>query len=682
MQGYQSNYQWTNGFMYGKNAYDYGSIEHYNLLGFSSNGKDTISVVQSSFKDYLSKYPNELPGSNLGQRSFLSTLDKQMTYGYLARCYNRAGSFSGPFWDIAPFGGCAVLCGTSYRQRLVSCRSSKGVCLPDWQCPKPKPAIFQSCELSAGNLQITFDDANWGDVGGVMDNVAFYDHYDWLIWSGYPFAGASDGNSFSGSLSTGPGKDSSSSGTGRYLMFYNIFPTKPGDQAWYESPVLGTTNAASCQVSFSWFIAGGNNKLQVHLSWCGDCKQDKVLWTGTSISNSWSQQSVTIPAFSSDVRLRFVAIAGSQLNSFVGLDNIVFSSSCIRSKNSTLPTGNMSYPYPPPVLSCAVINVQKAAVKLSLLSIILIAVGGGVFLLICVCAFECLWRRRKYKLILKADPNKKSKRAAKAHRRLSAMNVTNLNQMTRRTSTHRVESVYRMAPQMARDARETIRRMSFVTEPAADPRASAGQLAQRTGPDGRPLFHRNMSIASTGDQQRGSIARQPSIRTSRMGRRRSSLRMSFTDVAEAVEETGFLDRIASVSNFFRGKASGPKRASVTESAASSTRNPVSSSRPNVKRENSVAIETQEGMRNWLGRSDSVVAHWLRRDSMSKEIPRRLSNNSCMPGSNRSTIDNHASSYRSYRHSRSQSSVSAMSENKDAEGLDVLKEEIDEDFPGV
>jgi len=141
-----------------------------------------------------------------------------------------------------------------------------------------KPPVRIPCELYTDNLVVSFDEENLWDVGGMMDNVVFYDQFDWYLWNGYPPNLNPTGISFQGAISKGPGQDTS--GAGRYLLFHTFPPVQPGDQAWYESPVIETKQATPCSVSFSWWVAGGDASISVELASCSNCKQRKVLWTG------------------------------------------------------------------------------------------------------------------------------------------------------------------------------------------------------------------------------------------------------------------------------------------------------------------------------------------------------------------------------------------------------------------
>jgi len=490
--GYMLNFMWIPGlFAYGDFDYDFGSIMHYATMTFSKGSAPTLQPIKPQLQQYTNKYPNDLPRGQIGQRNFLSTLDKKMTYSYMSECASTQVLKNPVFyqgdWVTAPFGGCAVLCdGASYRQRLVSCQlggSPTGACLPESSCSQPKPPVFTPCELTSGALSVTFDEENWGNVGGMMENVAYYDQFDWLVWRDYPPKISADGQLSDGIISLGPGVDASQNGTGRYLLFMSVYPARSGDQAWYESPVVGTNNSDSCWIQFSWFLTDKTGSLQLQAVSCLLCNSKRVLWKAPRVSNAWAQQSVTIPSGKEKVKLRFIATAGQQANGFIGLDSIVFSEGCIRSNLqnivANLPiNGSLSYPYPDQDPNCVYINPNHPGFVWTVQIILAVTFGGAVCCCCTLLTGEYFIRRRKYKKILKSLTASR-KEIKKAASRLNSMTPGNVVTMAHQTTMIRTQTATAILPVVA----SSVQRLSAISGVKKDDLTPF------------PRFHRNKSFA-------------------------------------------------------------------------------------------------------------------------------------------------------------------------------------------
>jgi len=125
------------------------------------------------------------------------------------------------------------------------------------------------------------------------------------------------------------------------------------------------------------------------------------------------------------VRLRFVGQAGKASTSFVGLDNIQFTENCIRLNRADVvdllsTDGNMTYPYPEPILSCAYINVQKPEFWTTQ-HIVAVAVGGGLGLCICIGVIELVWMVREHRKKVAAHIAKRHARQAVTGKDMSTM---------------------------------------------------------------------------------------------------------------------------------------------------------------------------------------------------------------------------------------------------------------------
>eukprot|EP00639_Heterosigma_akashiwo_P013361 CAMPEP_0206376080 /NCGR_PEP_ID=MMETSP0294-20121207/9260_1 /ASSEMBLY_ACC=CAM_ASM_000327 /TAXON_ID=39354 /ORGANISM="Heterosigma akashiwo, Strain CCMP2393" /LENGTH=795 /DNA_ID=CAMNT_0053824119 /DNA_START=101 /DNA_END=2485 /DNA_ORIENTATION=- len=342
IDGYEDMFEKKHGELQGVHPYDYGSLMHYPVNGFTTDrGKQTIKAKSSKLQAYKKQYPNDLPDGVIGQRIMMSTIDKQMGYTYLSGCHednNLVGSAENnePQWHTSPWGGCAAQAscdgGPAFRERFVTCRQS-GKCVGESLCDAAeKPPTRQPCEFAPHNLNVTFDEPFLGDVGVPLSNTLFYDQLDWQVWSG-PLPKLLSGNTFSMDFhSAGPQGDASEMGEGRYLWFSGRSPTKQNDQAWYETPVVSTTSTVPCTIDFDWFVHGNSGELRVELVSCSDCQNRQIVWASRGTRGQWAHASVSLPVVhDSKARVRFTAVRGGQGKySNVGLDNIAFSPSCTR----------------------------------------------------------------------------------------------------------------------------------------------------------------------------------------------------------------------------------------------------------------------------------------------------------------------------------------------------------------
>mmetsp|Transcript_19225 Transcript_19225/g.25325 ORF Transcript_19225/g.25325 Transcript_19225/m.25325 type:complete len:809 (-) Transcript_19225:230-2656(-) len=399
IEGYTYQFDEVTDQLYNNHPYDYGSIMHYPADGFTNSG-NSISVVSSEFNSYLENYPNELPEETLGQRTFLSTIDKQMGYTYLNYCVDDS-STSSYTWKTGEWGGCEPQCPVSYRQRMVFCRH-QGECVDDSLCDaSTKPATRKLCELGPGITNITFEEANDWDKGVPMQNVPYYDQFDWYLWQGYPADLTTNAKTIVGDLKFGPGVDADGNEDGHYLWFTSQNPSKLADEAWWESPIVATTNSEKCEVTFSYFIGGKRGRLQMYAVPCTDCTSAKEIWYTTNHKNEWTQKTVEVPQYSDDdVRIRFVAHRGVDGNGEFGLDNIIFSAGCVRSDidatlNATMlnTTSPMSSPY---VLDPNCIYYAVEGFVWGTFEIAVVACAAFICLLILICTLECFLRCRKW----------------------------------------------------------------------------------------------------------------------------------------------------------------------------------------------------------------------------------------------------------------------------------------------
>jgi len=397
LEGYTSQYDEVTGHLYGEHEYDYGSLMHYPQDGFSDNGEDTIDVIESEFASFIEKYPNELPDGEVGQRFFLSTIDKQMGYTYLDHCENQY-SGTGYEWSVGMWGGCEPQCPVSYRQRVVHCRYW-GNCVNETLCdPTTRPDSRMSCELGPGATTVTFEGNNSANVSSPMQNVPLYDQFDWYLWEGYTANLIYSGNTIDGENQDGPGTDADGHENGHYLWFTCQDPATSYDEAWYESPIVATTNEDLCTVTFSYFITGKSGKLQVFIVPCSDCSMDEEIWSSASYSghqaNVWNSVSIEVPEYADDdVRLRFVAHCGSSGTPDFGLDNLGFSAECARSEVPDFPTDiSISSPY---VLDFNCIYIPPEDFSWGAMEIGLLAAACVIFVCLSVGIIECIIRRRK-----------------------------------------------------------------------------------------------------------------------------------------------------------------------------------------------------------------------------------------------------------------------------------------------
>jgi len=610
MVGYESSYEMTHDYHYGAHDYDYGSVMHYPQLGFSHNGRDIIVPNQENFKLYKEKYPNELPGGEIGQRYFLSTIDKQMSYTYLAGCNDDPRQIDNdeaePSWDAAPWGGCNPQCeGASYRERLVSCRLN-GVCQSEDSCnANTKPPMRQSCELSPGNLNVTFDEENWWEAGGMMQNVAMYDQFDWYIWSSNPAELHSSGERFTGELKNGPGGDASDSGEGRYLWFSSWTPLDKGDQAWFESPVVATTNKEKCEVSFHHFIAGKSGKLQIELVSCDDCLDRQVVWSTTKRGTQWLQATVVLPETDSKVRLRFVAVRGEKKLGNIGLDNIIFTEGCIRSDLEGVVSNltsqgladTLEYPYQLDTY-CTYIVPQEFT--WTFLKIVAVAVSSAFCCLFSCAAIECIHRKRQLKKTLNSS-TVSAEDVRRAERVLKQMNARAFSTILQKETSHRVGSVRHLGRAVEKSARESFR---FATSFREQPEP---ELPNKTS-----VFHRSKSVY-------GNQIPVSSVPQSKKGSVRFNESMG--NVMDFADDTGLMNRLPIirkfVPNFIREEfeerrdynfGNSVYKISSRDINADTLHTPVQNSSvpfsfkvPSKRK--SLVITTQEGMMDWVEEDD-------------------------------------------------------------------------------
>mmetsp|Transcript_12856 Transcript_12856/g.16892 ORF Transcript_12856/g.16892 Transcript_12856/m.16892 type:complete len:769 (+) Transcript_12856:220-2526(+) len=419
LEGYTSQYKEVKGERYGKHDYDYGSLMHYPAEGFArESGKNTIEPVEDAFEAYLERYPNELPSGTIGQRFFLSTIDKEMGYTYLGQCQdtNENDYYTlDPEWFVGPWGGCEPQCPTSYRQRNVFCRA-QGKCLNDTICDLTmRPASRRSCELGPGITNVTFEENQWGDVGVPMQNVPLYDQFDWYLWSGYPAKLKNDGNAIDGSKEEGPGTDADGEVNGRYLWFSSQAPSRWNDEAWYESPIVATRNTELCEVIFSYFMTGKAGSLKLVAVPCSDCTTVKQIWKTTSHTNQWKEITVQVPQFYEDIRLRFIAHRGESGTAEFGLDNIYFSAGCVRPEEEIEPVqwnSSMTSPY---VLDHDCIYISELGFILTWLFLVQIGFAGLCGCCCCFGIYECHVRIQKVK---QAKTNMKDVESHEEHHKL------------------------------------------------------------------------------------------------------------------------------------------------------------------------------------------------------------------------------------------------------------------------
>jgi len=333
LSSYTVNYEEVTGKSYAAHPYDYGSLLHYPVTG---SGGAAISVVDAEFDSYLEVYGNNLPDETLGQRYFMSSIDKTMGYTYMGHnCVDNdadIGDSSAYEWDVGEWGGCEAQCPLSFRQRGVYCRLN-GECQLDSACnATERPVSRKPCELSAETRNVTFDENRWADKGVPMQNVGLYDQFDWYLHRGHPIDFSGDQDSIEGISSRGPGVDGDGNTDGHYVWFTSMRPAVENDEAWFESPIIRTDGEEACTVDFKFFNAGEHGFLTVETVSCDDCGDTNQLWRSSKgVRNSgWQDKSLTVSAETTDVRLRFVANRGNDGTGEIGLDNIVFGEGCYR----------------------------------------------------------------------------------------------------------------------------------------------------------------------------------------------------------------------------------------------------------------------------------------------------------------------------------------------------------------
>mmetsp|Transcript_2587 Transcript_2587/g.3681 ORF Transcript_2587/g.3681 Transcript_2587/m.3681 type:complete len:888 (-) Transcript_2587:496-3159(-) len=531
--GYEDSYAMVHDGHYGAHRYDYGSVMHYPPLGFAVGDENIIEVVEKEFKSFKESYPNELPKGSIGQRFFLSTIDKQMSYTYLTGCFDdrSSGQAEEPSWVSAPWGGCNPQCnGPSFRERLVSCRLN-GECRPEPACNHTaKPPTRQSCELAPGNLNVTFDESSWWEVGSMMQNVPMYDQYEWNIWSGNPAEITTSGEQYTGERTEGPGGDASESGEGRYLWFSSWNPLKEGDEAWYESPVVTTTNDDPCEISFHYFIAGRSAKLKLELVSCDDCWDRTVVWSSSKRDTEWMQITVQLPVIDDmEVRARFVGQRGEHQDGNIGLDSIAFSEGCVRPNIDEIvasleindPADIMEFPYE---LDPYCTYVNPGGFTWTLLYIFLVGGAGGVCIIFSCSIGECILRKRRLKKIIAGEGKASMHDVKSAVQILKQMNPRKMSSMIQQETMRRVGSVREVAPSAA----------SHFTQNVRDSFRMPDSVPEEYG------FHRNKSSIALG------------VPHAKEGiRRKSRFSASMKNVLDFVEDTGAVSRLQSMTNVFK-----------------------------------------------------------------------------------------------------------------------------------
>eukprot|EP00638_Chattonella_subsalsa_P003254 CAMPEP_0117765278 /NCGR_PEP_ID=MMETSP0947-20121206/20006_1 /TAXON_ID=44440 /ORGANISM="Chattonella subsalsa, Strain CCMP2191" /LENGTH=787 /DNA_ID=CAMNT_0005587881 /DNA_START=530 /DNA_END=2893 /DNA_ORIENTATION=- len=591
--GYEDSYAMVHDGHYGAHRYDYGSVMHYPPLGFAVGDENIIEVVEKEFKSFKESYPNELPKGSIGQRFFLSTIDKQMSYTYLTGCFDdrSSGQAEEPSWVSAPWGGCNPQCnGPSFRERLVSCRLN-GECRPEPACNHTaKPPTRQSCELAPGNLNVTFDESSWWEVGSMMQNVPMYDQYEWNIWSGNPAEITTSGEQYTGERTEGPGGDASESGEGRYLWFSSWNPLKEGDEAWYESPVVSTTNKNPCEVSFQYFNEGRSSKLKLELVSCDDCWDRKVFWSSSNRVSDWVPVTVQLPEVDDvQVRLRFVGVRGKHRDGNIGLDSISFSEACVRpdledivaSLETDYPADTMEFPLNLDPY-CTYVNGKGFSWKIEYY--FAIASAGMVFLICTHAMTDFMLRKRRLKKMVYIEDQKASQKAANLLRQMTARKMTSI---IRQESMRRVESIHTFAPVAAADFKQKAKKSFRI------PSMKKMDEAEEAG------FHSNKSCKALGMRHAGM----------QEDNRQRSRKFTARNVMDFVEESGVAVRLKSMRNVLQILV-GPRRSEpsnecvynvddaeyiVTELASPSS----TIEKGRIKQKQSPTIQTKERMNSWL-----------------------------------------------------------------------------------